>query len=76
MSRVIYDTTGKWRVVISQRDDGTFTFVEERFSDEPHEQCWLPQTFRRSMPICNSEETALREAAGRIDWLEVPASGA
>jgi hypothetical protein len=69
MERVIYDSSKKRRVTIFRRDDGSFSFLEERFSDDPREQCWLPQTHRRSIPICDSFETATREAAGRIVWL-------
>ena len=67
--RIIYDKTNKRRVRIYQRTDGAYSFVEEKFSDEPLEQCWLPQTWRRSIPICDSFEIALREAKGRVDWL-------
>ena len=67
--RIIYDKTNKRRVRIFQRDDGAYSFVEEKFSDEPLEQCWIPQTWRRSLPICDSFEIALREAKGRVDWL-------
>jgi hypothetical protein len=66
---VIYDETGKRRVTIFQRDDGAWSFLEEKFSDYELEQCWLPQTRRRSIPICDSFEIALREAKGRVDWL-------
>jgi hypothetical protein len=67
-NRVIYDHSDKRRVTISGAN-GSYTFVEEHFSDEPLEMCWIPQTHRRSRPICSSFEIALREAEGRIEWL-------
>jgi hypothetical protein len=67
--RVIYDRTGKRRVQIFRSDDGFFSFLEEKFSDQEFEQCWLPLTWRRSQPVCDTFETALREAKGRIEWL-------
>jgi hypothetical protein len=57
------------RVHIVRRDDGTFGFVEERFSDDELERCWLMLGWRRSQPICDTFETALREAEGRVGWL-------
>lgn len=65
----IYDAAQKRRVVLFRRDDGTFGFQEERFSSDPLEQCWLPFVERRSECRCDSLESAMREARGRIDWL-------
>jgi hypothetical protein len=56
-------------VIIFQREDGSFGFEEECYSDDPLEQCWIPQTHRRSAPYCDSFEIVMREARGRIDWL-------
>jgi hypothetical protein len=67
--RIIYDETKKRRVRLFQDADGSYGFVEEFFSDDPLEFSWLPQTAGRSRSICDSLETALREAKGRIDWL-------
>ncbi|MEX0611074.1 MAG: hypothetical protein WD738_16210 [Pirellulales bacterium] len=67
--RIIYDETKKWRVRIFQAPNGSYGFVEEVFSDDPFELCWLPITAGRSHPVCDTVETALREAHGRIDWL-------
>ena len=69
MDRVIYDSSKKRRVTIFKCEDGSFSFLEEHFSDEPLEHCWIPLTHRRSIPVCDSFETATREAAGRIEWL-------
>lgn len=66
---IIYDRDKKRRVVVVQTADGSYGFVEEFFSTEPEEQCWIPVTKGRSIPICDSIETALREARGRVDWL-------
>jgi hypothetical protein len=65
---VIYDADRKRRVIISGSPAG-YGFVEEHFSDDPIEMCWIPQTHRHSVPICSSFEIALREARGRIEWL-------
>jgi hypothetical protein len=40
----------------------------ERCSDDPRER-WYPTSGRRSFPQCDTLETAIREASGRIDWL-------
>jgi hypothetical protein len=67
----LIDSSGKRRVVVVDREDGTFTFIEERFSDEALEQTWIPRGRRRSAsaPICASAEVALREARSRVEWL-------
>jgi hypothetical protein len=65
--RVIYDADRKRRVTIFESSDGCYSFIEEHFSNEPLEQCWVTQTHRRS--ICASFEIALREARGRVEWL-------
>jgi hypothetical protein len=62
----IYDASRKRRVIIFQRDDGSFGFDEERFSDEPLEMAWLP--YDRDCR-CDSVERALSEARGRVPWL-------
>jgi hypothetical protein len=64
--RTIEDRGGGRRVVIYRRADGLYGFTEERWSDEPYEQCWFPYD---SGALCDSEETALREAYGRFAWL-------
>jgi hypothetical protein len=66
---VIYDAARKRRVIIRGSSGGTYTFVEEYFSDEPLEMSWIPLTYRRSIPICESFEIAMREARGRVEWL-------
>ena len=66
MLETIYDDSRKRRVIIFQRDDGSFGFDEERFSDEPVEMAWLP--YGRDCR-CDSAERALSEARGRVSWL-------
>jgi len=73
--RVIYDSDRKRRVRVIGLLDGSYSFIEEKFSDEPLEMSWIPQTYRRSQPICSSVEIALREARGRVEWLAVADEG-
>lgn len=63
--QTIYDSSRKRRVLIFQRADGHFSSLEEYFSDDPHEQCWIPLSYGRSLPICDTLESVLREACGR-----------
>ena len=58
---------GSRRVEIFQRENGTFGFEEWKFLSD--EQAWIPITSRRSIPMVSSEEEAIKEAKGRIDWL-------
>jgi len=69
--RTIVDPGGKRRVHLIARHDGRFGYAEEFFSDDPEEQCWLPASGSRGLPvaICDSLETAEREARASIDWL-------
>ena len=67
--RTIVDNTGMRRVLIIRRSDGLFRFEVEHWSDEPKELCWIPRG-GRSVSLCDSEEIALREAIGRVDWLQ------
>ncbi len=63
----IYDDNRKRRIVIFRRDDGHWSFVEEYFSEREFEMCWIP--VRGSISICDTRETALREARISVDWL-------
>jgi len=69
---VIYDAGRKRRVIISGSSAG-YTFLEEQFSEDPREMCWILQTHRHSLPVCSSPEIALREAQGRVPWLAAEA---
>jgi hypothetical protein len=65
---IIYSRDGQRRVVVHRRDADSFSFYEKRYSDHPLEQCWIPFG-RRSHPICDTADTALREAIDRVNWL-------
>ena len=64
----LVDASEKRRVLIVRRDNGAYGFEEEHWSDEPLELCWIRHG-QYPFSICDSEETALREAHGRIAWL-------
>lgn len=66
--QTIYDDAKKRRVVILQREDGSFGFEEQRFAAEPQEQAWIP-VGRYSASHCDTEARALVEARGRVAWL-------
>jgi hypothetical protein len=66
--QTIYDDAKKRRVVILQREDGSFGFEEQRFSDEPLELSWIPFG-RYSVCHCDTAARALVEARGRVAWL-------
>ena len=44
--QTLYDKSKKRRVVIFQRDDGSFGFEHQRFSEEPLEMAWVSITGR------------------------------
>ena len=58
-------TDGKKRVVIFQRDDGSFTYREERRTDSSGH--WGP--LWTSAPLCGSEQAAERAAHDAVRWL-------
>ena len=64
----IYDTTQFRRACVFRRDDGTFGFYEEHFSDDEYERCWVPR-WPNTESFCDSLETVLREVRGRVSWL-------
>ena len=64
----IYDQDKERRIVIFQRDDGTFFYEEEYFSRDEYEMCWIPKRQQR-IGFYDSQETALREAIANTDWL-------
>jgi len=66
--QTITDKTLTRRVVVFRRDDGSFGFEEEWFSDEPLEKMWIPFG-KYSVCRCDSEERALAEARGRVSWM-------
>lgn len=68
---ILSHPSGKLRVIIFQRDDGSFGFEDQKFSDEPLELSWIPRG-RYSVSFCDSAERATAEARGRVDWLASP----
>ncbi len=66
--KTIFSLDNRKRVNFIQNKNGHFYFEEEHFSDEPLEMCWLPIT--RQLSICDSIDTAIREAKGNIHWLD------
>jgi hypothetical protein len=65
-----YISRDQKRRVLIQKRTGTrwYTFEEQYFSDNPREMAWCPRS-AASFPICDTFETALREARGRISWM-------
>jgi hypothetical protein len=59
---------GKRRVLLFQRQNGTWGFAVERLSEDPLEGSRVPDG-RYSEAFFDSEETALAEARGRVPWL-------
>src|SRR5437868_738327 len=64
---IFFNADRSRRVLILWNSDGTFGFREERWSDEPLENCWIPSRWPNSH--CNSVKTAVLEAVGRIKWM-------
>lgn len=67
--KTIYSIDKKKRVNFIQKSNGLFTFEEECFSEDPVEMCWI-STERQFLSICDSLDSAILEAKGRISWLE------
>jgi hypothetical protein len=66
--RTLTSRDGKRRVFVVDRGGGRFGYDEEYFSDDPDEKCWVP--FRQfPVTICDSAESAEREARGCVHWL-------
>jgi hypothetical protein len=68
--RTIVDPSGKRRLHIIARADGHFGYAEERFAIDPDERhgVWLPVQ-GAPVSICDSLETAERQARASIVWL-------
>ncbi len=66
--KVIYSADRKRRVHIIERSDGSFTFEDWVFVDEPRETTWFP-TDRRLQTLADSAERAEAEARERVGWL-------
>jgi hypothetical protein len=66
--KTIVSANGQRRVEIFERDDGQFSFVEEKLYALPDGSAvWGP--FGSRLSICDSAVTAEREARSRIAWL-------
>lgn len=70
--RTIVEPNGWRRVHIIARHDGHFAYAEEHFypydpDDDPDFGRWVPAP--SSSSVCDSPETAWREARAAIDWL-------
>lgn len=66
--KTTYSIDQSKRVSFIQGSNGHFSFEEEYFSEEPREKCWLP--ISHPPCICDSLDTAIREAKNRICWLK------
>ena len=58
----------KRRVIVFQRDDGSFGFEEQRFAEKPLESAWH-EVGDNSATRFDSEAGALIHARGRVPWL-------
>jgi hypothetical protein len=75
--KTLYDSSRKRRVLILQRSNGSFGFEAEKLTDVYDDELgkkfgqrtfWGRST-QNPLTICDSPETAEREARGRIEWL-------
>ena len=64
----ILDATGRRKVEIIQRDDGSSGFSSWVFSDDPLEMTWILRG-RYSECYAPDADRAEFEARGRVDWL-------
>ncbi len=64
---VIYNAERTRRVVFEQNSDGSIGFQEEIWTDEPYGPVWYVGRWPDSH--CDTLETAMREARGRLTWL-------
>lgn len=56
---------GDRRVTIFRRPNGTFGLIWEHYSNDPYEECWIPDA-RVPETFCDTLQTAKREAQGRL----------
>jgi hypothetical protein len=69
--QTFWSSDSNHKVEIFQRDDATFGFAELRFAAD--ENCWF-QGGRYSIAIIDTLDSAIREAKGRVSWLNAPES--
>ena len=55
------------RILVCERDDGLFTFIEERNAAEPPSSRW--ERYSSSNSIFDSACAVVREVRGRVSWL-------
>ena len=65
----IFSSDLKRKTVIFQREDNSFSFEEQIFSEDPFELCWIPYG-KYSISYFDNALKAEREAKSRINWLE------
>jgi len=66
-----YDVDGVRRVAIYRRPDGCYDYaVEERCLSEDYELIWSPDFEPSASGVYDTPETALREAARDVTWLQ------
>lgn len=70
--RTITAPDGSRRILIERHASGFDSFEEQYFSDDPLEMCWCPLS-PSSFAMCDSAETAEREARQRVSWLPADA---
>jgi hypothetical protein len=66
--RTLWSADRTSRVNVFRRADGSFGFLEERYSDDGLEKCWIPH-FGETESFCATEDIAMREATSRVAWL-------
>lgn len=64
----IVDESGRRKVELFRRDDGTYGFEDLRYYKDQYEDGWSPHG-RYSQCFAATLEIAEREARGRVDWL-------
>jgi hypothetical protein len=65
----IFSSDFKRKAIIFQREDNSFSFEEQKFSEEPLELCWIP-IGKYSISYFDNAVKAEQEAKSRIKWLE------
>ncbi len=63
--KIVYSADREKRVVIFERDDGSFGFEAQEFSDDPLEMNWI-RFGKYSESFCDSIESAEREGHERV----------
>ena len=64
--RTIESSDGKRKLEVFRREDGTYGFEDLKYGEE--EETWFPAG-RYSVGIFATEEDAIKEAKGRVQWM-------